>query len=40
MSQYKIQVKDVLESKHFQSAEVIAGEAGLLVLLNGHMLSK
>ncbi len=30
MSQYKIQVKDVLESKHFQSAEVIAGEAGLL----------
>ena len=30
MSQFKLQVKDVLENTHFQSAEVVAGEDGLL----------
>lgn len=30
MSQFKLQVKDVLKNEHFQSAEVIAGKDGLL----------
>ncbi len=30
MSQFKLQVKDVLENTYFQSAEVVAGEDGLL----------
>ncbi len=30
MSQFKLQVKDVLKNEYFQSAEVIAGKDGLL----------
>lgn len=30
MNQFKLKVKDVLENKHFKSAEVVAGEDGLL----------
>jgi len=30
MSQYKLQVKDVLENEYFRSAEVVAGQGGLL----------